>query len=63
MFNLHDFVINTITRMIGNEPDYKVMEYSLKWYDKQVLKDEDLILIENKINEKNELDEDTTYYI
>ena len=58
MFNLNNFVMNTITKMIGNEPDYKVMEYSLTWYDKQVLKDEDLILIQNKIDEKNTIDEE-----
>lgn len=59
MFDLHKFVMDTITRMIGNEPDYKVMEFSLKWYDKQVLKDEDLVMIENKINEKNTIEDNT----
>ena len=53
MFKLQKFVLDTITKMIGNEPDYKVQEYSLGWYDKKVLTDEDMLLIQTKIEEKN----------
>lgn len=42
MFNLNDFVMRTVRGMIGNEPDYKVGEYALKWYSKGVLTAEDL---------------------
>lgn len=53
MFSLQKFVLDTIIKMIGNEPDYKVQEYSLGWYDKKVLSDEDMLLIQSKIEEKN----------
>lgn len=53
MFSLQKFVLDTIMKMIGNEPDYKVQEYSLGWYDKKVLTDEDMLLIQSKIEEKN----------
>lgn len=52
--------MKTIKGMIGNEPDYKVMEYTLKWYDKGVLTDEDLVEIEAMIEEKNAVVEEDT---
>ena len=42
MFKLHDFVMKTLLGMVGNEPDYKVREYALGWYDKSKLTDEDM---------------------
>ncbi len=52
MFSLHDFLMQGIKGMIGNEPDYKVIKYSMGWYDKQLLNETDLaeiqILIEDK---------------
>ena len=51
MFDLRLFVMKTIMGMIGNEPDYKVMEYALGWYSKSTLLDDDLIEIEAKIEE------------
>ena len=53
MFSLQKFVLDTIMKMIGNQPDYKVQEYALGWYDKKVLTDEDMLLIQSKIEEKN----------
>ena len=53
MFSLQKFVLDTIVKMIGNEADYKVQEYSLGWYDKKVLSDDDMLLIQTKIEEKN----------
>lgn len=58
MFSLQKFVLDTIIKMIGNEPDYKVQEYSLGWYDKKVLTDEDMLLIQSKIEEKNTIVEE-----
>lgn len=49
MFSLHDFVLKTIKGMIGQEPDYKVMKYSLGWYDKEILTDEDMAEIQADI--------------
>lgn len=53
MFSLQKFVLDTILKMIGHDADYKVQEYSLGWYDKKVLTDEDMLLIQSKIEEKN----------
>lgn len=49
MFKLEDFVVKTITGMIGNEPTYKIMQYSLGWYQKDVLNDDDMALINSNI--------------
>ena len=49
MFNLHDFVMNTLHGMVGHEPDYKVRQYALGWYDKAQLTPEDMAAIEEAI--------------
>lgn len=41
MFNLRDFIVKTISGMVGREADYKVRQYALGWYDKGVLTDAD----------------------
>ena len=56
-FNLHDFITETINKMIGNEPDYKVMQYALVWLNKGVLTELDLADIQAKIEEKNKQEE------
>lgn len=53
MFNLHDFVLDTILKMIGNEADYNVQRYAVKYYESELLSDEDMISIQAKIEEKN----------
>lgn len=49
MFNLHDFVMNTLHGMVGHEPDYKVRQYALGWYDKAQLTAEDMAAVETAI--------------
>lgn len=49
MFNLHDFVMNTLHGMVGHEPDYKVRQYALGWYDKAQLTAEDMASVEAAI--------------
>lgn len=49
MFRLHDFVMKTLFGMIGNEPDYKVREYALGWYDKAKLTSEDMDELDSAI--------------
>lgn len=51
MFDLHNFILETIKQMIHKEPDYKVRQYALGWYDKSILTEEDLTLIEELLNE------------
>lgn len=51
MFDLKDFVKKTILGMIENEHSYKVRSYSLGWYNKGVLTDDDMLEFETKIEE------------
>lgn len=49
MFNLHDFVMDTLMGMVGHEPDYKVRQYALGWYDKAQLTPEDMAKLDAAI--------------
>ena len=49
MFNLHNFVMKTLKGMVGREPDYKVRQYALGWYDKAELTAEDMAELEAAI--------------
>lgn len=46
MFNLHDFVIKTLSTMRNRLDEYQVRAYALSWYSKSVLTDEDLAAID-----------------
>ena len=46
MFNLHDFVIKTLSKMKSRLDEYQVRAYALSWYSKSVLTDEDLATID-----------------
>lgn len=52
MFDLRNFIMKTIRGMIGNEPDYKIQEYGLSWYNRGKLTEEDLAEIEELINKQ-----------
>lgn len=43
--------------MIGNEPDYKIQEYSLSWYNRGKLTEKDLAEIEELINKQYVVEE------
>lgn len=47
MFNLHDFVIRTLSTMKSRLDEYQVRAYALTWYGKSVLTDEDLATIDS----------------
>ena len=47
MFNLHDFVIRTLSTMKNRLDEYQVRAYALSWYSKSVLTDEDLATIDS----------------
>ena len=57
MFNLHDFVLTTILKMIGNVQEYQVREYALGWYTKNILTDEDMMKIEEALQPKEIVEE------
>ena len=54
MFSLHDFVMKTLTGMVGHEPDYKVRQFALGWYDKAELTAEDMAALELAIEAQYE---------
>lgn len=47
MFNLHDFVIKTLSTMRNRLDEYQVRAYALTWYSKSVLTDEDMNTIDS----------------
>lgn len=47
MFNLHDFVLRTLSTMKSRLDEYQVRAYALTWYSKSVLTDEDLATIDS----------------
>lgn len=46
MFSIHDFIMKTLRGMVGNYPDFQIMEYALNWYEKGKLSEEDLAEVE-----------------
>ena len=61
MFNLHDFVIKTLSTMRNRLDEYQVRAYALTWYSKSVLTDEDLATIDGwySVEEAETTNEDT----
>lgn len=61
MFNLHDFVIKTLSTMRNRLDEYQVRAYALSWYSKSVLTDDDMLTIESwySAEETETNDEDT----
>lgn len=47
MFNLHDFVIKTLSTMRNRLDEYQVRAYALTWYSKSILTDDDMLTIDN----------------
>ena len=46
MFDLRDFVMRTLREMAETEPGYKVNQYALGWFDRQVLTADDLAVVD-----------------
>jgi len=53
MFNLRQFILKGLLDAIGKMADYQVILNATGWYEKGVLTEEDLALINSKIDEKN----------
>ena len=45
MFDLHTFILDTIIGMVGKEPEYRVRQYALGWFEKGLLTQDDLARI------------------
>lgn len=59
MFNLHDFVIKTLSTMQNRLDEYQVRTYALTWYSKSVLTDEDLATIDGWYSAEEVTEEQT----
>lgn len=46
MFNIRNFIFNTLKEMKGNYPDFQIKEYALNWYSKGKLTEDDLAELE-----------------
>ena len=46
MFVIHDYIMKMLHGMVGNYPDWQIMEYALNWYSKGKLTEEDLAEVE-----------------
>ena len=47
MFDIKNFIMDTISGMVGNYPDFRVKEYALNWYGKGKLTEEDLATVKS----------------
>lgn len=50
MFNIRDFILNTLRGMHGHYPDFQIREYALNWYAKGKLTEDDLAEVEMMLN-------------
>lgn len=57
MFNIRDFIFNTLKEMKGNYPDFQIKEYALNWYGKGKLTEDDLAELEIYLNPEVNLNE------
>ncbi len=60
MFNLRDYILKLLDESIGKEPDYKVRENGLKWYERGILVEADLEAVDNLIEERKKTIEEQT---
>ena len=51
MFSIHDYIMKMLRGMVGNYPDWQIMEYALNWYSKGKLTEEDLAEVEGWFEE------------
>jgi len=59
MFNLHDFVLRTLSTMKSRLDEYQARSYALSWYSKSVLTDEDMNTIDSWYPVETEENKDT----
>lgn len=56
-FNLNTFVMKTLTSMKnGGEDEYKIMQYALKYYEKDVLTEDDMEKVQGWFENTEESD-------
>lgn len=58
MFNIRDFIMDTLKGMIGNYPDFQIREYALNWYAKGKLTEDDLSELESYLTKDEKVTEE-----
>lgn len=59
-FNLNTFVMKTLESMKnGGEDEYKIMQYALKYYEKDVLTEDDMEKVQSWFEETEEQPEES----
>lgn len=56
MFNIIEFIMDTLKGMKGNYPDFQIKEYALNWYGKGKLTEENLAELEEYLAPAEETD-------
>lgn len=51
MFSIKKYIMTMLRGMVGNYPDWQIMEYALNWYSKGKLTEEDLAEVEGWFEE------------
>lgn len=54
MFQLRDYILKLIDESLGKEPNYKIRENALKWYERGVLVEADLQAVDTLLEEAQE---------
>ena len=52
MFRLHDFIMKGLLDAVGKLWDYQVILNAMGWYEKGVLTDEDMAILQTAIDER-----------
>ena len=52
MFDLKNYIMKLLIESMGKEPDYKIRENALKWYERGTLTTEDLEVIDTMLEER-----------
>lgn len=60
MFDVAEFIMDTLKGMAGNYPDFQVKEYALNWYGNGKLTEEDLATVKSwfPVEESTEIPEE-----
>lgn len=57
MFDLRNYILKLLDGSIGKEPDYKVRENALKWFERGTLVQADLDAIDQLLDARYEVEE------
>lgn len=59
MFRLNDFIMKGLLAAVGKMGDYQVILNAAGWYEKGVLRDEDMIILQAAIDAQYTVEDET----